>query len=139
MVDEAHVDERERLGEAPGVGGRGERPPVAAKPGLHPPSVDLVQRVHPGAVLGREQDDVQEVVGVVEELAKAPRGGERRRVDVDPEEAEELVVVEGGGAGAPDAREQRIGRLRSRDRGAPRHRARPLRSARRGRARSRGA
>ena len=80
--------------------------------GEHPPGVDLVQRMHPRTVLGREQDDVQQVVGVVEELAQAPGGGEGGGVDVEAEKAEELVVVEGGGARAPDAGEQGLGRRR---------------------------
>ena len=93
---------------APGVGRRGERP-VASKPGQHPARMELVDRVHPRPVLGRKEHRTQQVVGVVEELAQPPRGGKRRDVDVDADEAEQLVVVEGGGSRALDAGEQRLG------------------------------
>ena len=68
--------------------------------------------MHPGAVLGRQEEGAERVVGVVEELAQAPSGGERRDVDVDADEAEQLVVVEGGGTRALDTGEQRLGRWR---------------------------
>ena len=52
------------------------------------------------------------IVRIVEQLAQAARGGERRGIDVDADEPEQLVVVEGGGSGALDARDQRFGRRR---------------------------
>ena len=63
--------------------------------------------VHPD--LRREQDHAKHVVWIVEELAQPARGGEGRGVDVNGDEAEQIVVVEGSGAGALNAREQRFG------------------------------
>ena len=59
-------------------------------------------------LLGGKEDGAQQVVGVVEDLAQAPGGGERGGVDLDPEEPEKLVVVQGGGSCARDAGEQRV-------------------------------
>ena len=64
----------------------------------------------PRAVLVGKEDRAQQVVRVVEYTAQATGGCECGGIDVDPEEAEQLVVVEGGGSGAPDAGEQRLGR-----------------------------
>ena len=50
---------------APGVGWRGERP-IASQPGLHPAGVELVQRMHSGAVLVRQEEGAERGVGVVE-------------------------------------------------------------------------
>ena len=66
----------------------------------------------PRPVLGGQEEQAQRVVGIVEHPAQAARGGERGGVDVDPEEAEQLVVVEGGGSGPPDAGEKRLARGR---------------------------
>lgn len=71
--------------------------------------MELVQGVDAGAGAGGQEEGAQRVVGVVEELAQAPRGGEGRDVDVDADEAEQLVVVEGGGARALDAGELGLG------------------------------
>ena len=98
---------------APGQVRSGKRA-VAAKPSLHPSCVQLEDGVHPRAVLGRQEENAQKVVRVVEELAQAARGDEHRGVDVDADESEELVVVEGGGSRALDAREERFGRWRGR-------------------------
>ena len=65
--------------------------------------------MHPRAVLGRQEEKAQKVVRVVEELAQAARGDERRGVDVDADEAEQLMVVEGGGSRALDARSMLAG------------------------------
>ena len=70
----------------------------------------------PGAVLGGQEEGRERVVGVVEELAQPPRVGERRDIDVDADEAEQLVVFEGGGSRAIDAGEQHRGWRRCRDR-----------------------
>ena len=98
---------------APGQVRSGKRA-VAAKPGLHPSCVQLEDGVHPRAVLGRQEEKAQKVVRVVEEFAQAPGGDERRGVDVDADEAEQLMVVEGGGSRALDAGEQCLGRWRAR-------------------------
>ena len=70
--------------------------------------------MHPCAVLGRQEEQAQHVVGIVEELAQAPGGVERGGVDVDADEPEQLVIVEGGGSRARDAREECLGRWRGR-------------------------
>ena len=101
---------------APSQAQRGERG-APAKPRFHPSGV---HGMHPCAVLAGEEEQAQHVVRIVEELAQAPRGGERRGVDVDADEPEELVVVEGGGSRALDAREQRFGGRRRRRSGAGR-------------------
>ena len=101
-----------RLDVAPGVGGRGERPAVAVQPRLHPPGVDFEHRMDPRPVLVGQEYGTEHIVGIVEEPAQAASGGERGGIDVDSEEAEQLMVVEGGGSRAPDAGEQRLGRCR---------------------------
>ena len=117
---------------APGVGRRSERP-VASQPGLHPPCMEFVQSVDASAVLGGQGNGAQPVGGVVEELAQAPCGGQSRDIDVDADEAEELVVVEGGGTRALDAGEQRLGGWRRRSRrGIGRGRLGPHRGGERG-------
>ena len=78
---------------APGMGQRGKRP-VATQPGLHPAGV---QGMHAGAVLGGQEEGTERVVGVIEEFAQAPHGSERRDVDVDADEAQQLVVIEAAG------------------------------------------
>ena len=98
---------------APGEVRRGERA-VAAKQGLHPSGVQLKDGMHPCAVLGRQEEQAQHVVGIVEELAQAPGGVERGGVDVDADEPEQLVIVEGGGSRARDSREECLGRWRGR-------------------------
>ena len=65
--------------------------------------------MHPGAVLGGQEERSQLVVGAVEELAQAPSGGEGRDVDVDADEPEEIVVVQRGRSRALDAGEERRG------------------------------
>ena len=96
---------------APGQVRRGESA-VPAKPRFQPSGVQLEDGTHARAVLGRQEEKAQKVVRVVEELAQAARGDEGRGVDVDADEPEELMVVEGGGSRALDAREQRFGRWR---------------------------
>ena len=96
---------------APGVVRRSERA-VAAQPCLHPAGVNFEDRMDPRPVLGRQEEQAQRVVGIVEHPAQAAGGGERGGVEVDPDEAEQLMVVEGGGTRAPDAGEQRLGRCR---------------------------
>ena len=61
--------------------------------------------MHPGPILAGEEEVAGGRVGVVEESAKPPGRGEGRGVDADAEEGEELVVFEGAGAGALEARE----------------------------------
>ena len=56
---------------APGVGRRGERA-VASQQGFHPSGVELVQRMHPGAVLGRQEEGAERVVGVVRGARAGP-------------------------------------------------------------------
>ena len=70
--------------------------------------------MHPRAVLGRQEEQAQHIVGIVEEFAQAACGVERGGVDVDADEPEQLVIVEGGGSRALDAREERLGRWRGR-------------------------
>ena len=93
---------------APGQVRRGESA-VPAKPRFQPSGVQLEDGTHARAVPGRQEDQAQLVVRIVEQLAQAARGGERRGVDVDADEPEELVVVERGGSRALDAHEQRFG------------------------------
>ena len=72
--------------------------------------------MHPGAVLGGQEEGAQLVVRVVEKLAQATSGGKRRDVDVDADEAEQLVVVESGGTRALNAGEQQLDGWRRRSR-----------------------
>ena len=71
--------------------------------------MQLEDGVHARAVLGRQEEETQHVVRIVEELAQAARGGEGRGIDVDADEPEQLVVVEGGGSGPFDAGDERFG------------------------------
>ena len=98
---------------APGKVRRGESA-VPAKPRFQPSGVQLEDGTHARAVLGRQEEQAQHVVRIVEQLAQAARGGEGRGVDVDADEPEELVVVERGGSRAFDAGEQRFGGRRRR-------------------------
>ena len=82
---------------------------VPAKPCFEPSGVQLEDGVHARAVLGGQEEEAQHVVRIVEELAQTPRGGERRGGDVDTDEVEQLMVVEGGGSGALDAGDERYG------------------------------
>ena len=90
---------------APRLLGARERP-VAANARLHPPQVQVEERVHAGPVLAGEEEVARRRVGNVEEAANPPGRGQGRGVDADADQVEELVVFEGAGAGALEARER---------------------------------